>query len=81
MRKNKDEQHSSGNETLTLDHVTRSFAASPRDMIIGCSITSSGMSRLYASRNMVIIRFEEKLRKVVTFNKCPAWLAARCITT
>ena len=36
--------------TLTLDHVTRSLAASPKLQIRGCSITSSGISRLPASR-------------------------------
>ena len=31
--------------TLTLDHVTRSLAASPSSSTTSCAITSSGMSR------------------------------------
>lgn len=50
---------------LTLDHVTRSLAASPRLQIRGCSMTSSGISRLPASRQRRFIRINpwRKLRK------------------
>jgi len=36
---------------LTFDQVTKSFAASPRLRMVGCSMTSSGISRLLASEN------------------------------
>ena len=68
---------------LTLDHVTRSLAASPKLQIRGCSITSSGISRLPASgrkRHFITNQPMAELRKL-TFNQCPARLAARSITT
>ena len=68
-------------QTLTLDHVTKSLAASPRLQIRRCSMTSSGISRFPASRQRLFIRINlwRNLRKP-TFNQCPTRLAAWSIT-
>lgn len=42
--------------TLTLDQVTKSLVASPRLTSRGCSMTSSGISRLFASGQRHFIR-------------------------
>ena len=70
---------------LTFDHVTKSLAASPRLRITGCSMTSSGISRLYASRKVMkkvkwLVKCTKK-RKRRTFNQCPARLAARSVAS